>query len=102
MEILAAVFDWISKQQLNLFLFLLDPYCRKLGLMGLPGHNVKVTSDKKMISGSHQWCKSGSRGYWSHFTVTFGRSGKFLTFFVRWILGKKGADWVTTGNWHQI
>ena len=102
MEILLAVFDWISKQQLNLLLFLLDPRCRKLGLTGLPGHNVKVTSDEKMISGSHQRGKSGSRGYWSHFTVTFERKGKVSTFFVRLILGKKGADGVTTGNWHQI
>ena len=43
-EILASVFDWISKQQLNLSLFLWDWYCRKLGLTDLPGHDGKVTS----------------------------------------------------------
>ena len=31
-EIFAAVFDWISKQQLNLLLLLSDWYCGKLGL----------------------------------------------------------------------
>ena len=48
-EISAAVFSWISKQQLNLLLFLSDWYCGKLGLTDLRRHNEKVTSDKKMI-----------------------------------------------------
>ena len=48
-EILASVFDWISKQQLNLSFFLWDWYCRKLGLTDLPGHNGKVTSDINFI-----------------------------------------------------
>ena len=48
-EILASVFDWISKQKLNLLLFLWDSYRRKLGLMDLPGHDGKVTSDINFI-----------------------------------------------------
>ena len=48
-EIIAAVFGWISKQQVNLALFLSDGFYRKLGLTDLPGHAGKVMSDKKMI-----------------------------------------------------
>ena len=48
-EILASVFDWISKQQLNLSLFLWDWYCRKLKLTDLPGHDGKVTSEINFI-----------------------------------------------------
>ena len=48
-EILSAIFDGIYKQQLNLLLFLLYRYYQKLGLTDLPGHDNKVTSDKKMI-----------------------------------------------------
>ena len=48
-EIIASVFDWISKQKLNLSLFLWDSYRRKLGLMDLPGHDGKVTSDINFI-----------------------------------------------------
>ena len=104
-EILAAVFDWDSKQQLNLLLFLLDWYCRKLGLTDLPGQDVKVTSDKKVIFISHQKCKSGNRDYRSHFSATFETTEKILFFFVRFILGKKGgwrSYWAITGNRHQI
>ena len=36
MEILAATFDYISNQKVNLSLFLSEWYCRKLGLMNLP------------------------------------------------------------------
>ena len=53
-EILAAVFDLILKQQLNLWLFLSDLNYKMLGLTDLPGHHGKVTSDKKMIFISHQ------------------------------------------------
>ena len=53
-EIVAAVYDWIFKQQLNLLLFLSDWYCGKLGLTDLPGHDGKVTSDGKMIFIAHQ------------------------------------------------
>ena len=77
-EILWSVFDWTSKQQLNLLLFLSDCYCRKLWLMDLPGHNGKVTSDKKTISILYEGYKSGNRDYGSHFSVTFETTGKFL------------------------
>ena len=42
-EIIAANFAWISKQQVNLSLFLLDWYSRKFGLTHLLGHRGKVT-----------------------------------------------------------
>ena len=49
-EIIAAIFDWIFKQQLNLSLFLSDWYCRNLWLADLPSHDGKVTSDMNFIS----------------------------------------------------
>ena len=61
----------------------------------LPGHDGKVTSYKKMVSVSHQWCKSGNKDYWSHFSVTFETTGKFLIFFVRLIFGENGVDGLT-------
>ena len=48
-EILWSVFEWTSKQQLNLLLFLSDLYCRKLELTDLPSHDGKVTSDTNFI-----------------------------------------------------
>ena len=48
-KILESVLDWISKQQLNLSLFLWDWYCPKLGLPDLPGHDGKETSDINFI-----------------------------------------------------
>ena len=59
--------------------------------MYLPGHDGKVTSDKNMISISHQGYKGGDRDYCSHFSVTFETTGKFLIVFVRLILGKVGG-----------
>ena len=89
-DILAAVFDWIFKEQSNLLMFLSDWYCEKLGLTDLPGHDGKVRSDMEMIFISHQRYKSRNRDYCSHFSVTFETTGKFLIVFVRLILGKKG------------
>ena len=63
--------------------------------MCLPGHEGKVMSDKKMISISHQGYKGGNRDYWSHFSVTFERTGKFEIVFVRLILGKVRIDGIT-------
>ena len=104
-EILAAVFNWVSKQKLNLLLFLSDWYGRKLGLTDLLGHVGKVVSDEKMIFIFHQRNNGGNRYYCNHFLVTFETTGKFLIDFVRLILRKSGA-WrsyrATTGNWHQI
>ena len=48
-----------------------------------------------MISISHQGYKGGNRGYCSHLSVTFERTGKFLIVFVRLILGKVGVDGFT-------
>ena len=63
-----------------------------MGLTDLPSHDEKVTSDKKIISISHQVFKGGNRDYWSHFSVTFETAGKFLIAFVRLILGEVGVD----------
>ena len=54
----------------------------------LPGHDGKVTSDKKMICNSYQRCKGGNRDYCSHFPVIFETTRKLLIAFVRLILGK--------------
>ena len=62
----------------------------------LPSQDEKVTSDKKIISISHQGYKGGNTDYYSHILVTFETTGKFLTAFVRLILGKVGVD-VFTG-----
>ena len=67
----------------------------KVGLKDLPGHDGKVTSDKKMISISHQGYRSRNRGYCSHFSVTFETTAKFLIIFVRLILGKVGVKGFT-------
>ena len=58
----------------------------------LPGHDGEMTSDKKVIFISHQGYKGGNRDYCSHFSATFETTGKFLTVFVRLILGKVGVD----------
>ena len=58
----------------------------------MPGHDGKVTSDKKTIFISHQRYKGGKRDYCSHFSMTFEITGKFLIAFVRLILGKVGVD----------
>ena len=61
----------------------------------MPCHDGKVTSDKKMISISHQGYKGGNRDYCSHFPVTFKTTGKSVIVFVRLILGKVGVDGFT-------
>ena len=94
-EIFAAVFDWISKQQLNLLLFLSDWHCGKLGLTDLLGHDRKVTLDKKMIFISHQRHKGGYGDYCRHFSLIFEITSIFSIVFVRLILWKKGVNGVT-------
>ena len=96
-NILWTVFGWTFKQQLSLLLFLSDWYCRKFEFTDLTGHGRKVTSDKNMISVSHQGYKSENRDYFSHFSVTFETTVKFLIVFVRLILGNVGVD-VFTGS----
>ena len=46
-EIIAAIFLWFLKQQLNFQLFLEDWYWEKWELKDLPGHVGKVTAEKK-------------------------------------------------------
>ena len=53
-EIISAIFDWISKQQVNLSLFLFDWYYWKLGLTSLPGHDGKSASDVNLISSFYE------------------------------------------------
>ena len=89
-EIIAVSFDQISKQQVNLSLFLSDRYCQELGLTDLPGHNEKVTSNKKMIRNSYQRYNGRNRVYWTHFSVIFEIKGKSLIVFVRLVLEKWG------------
>ena len=60
--------------------------------MDLPGHNKKITSDKKMVSIFHQGYKGENRDYCGYFSVTIETTGKFLIVFVRLILGKVGVD----------
>ena len=91
-HIFAAAFDWIFKQQSNLLLCLSDVFCGKLGLTNLPGHDGKVTSDKKIIFISLQRYKVGNRDFWSYFLVTFEATSKFLIVFVRLILERKWVD----------
>ena len=74
----------------------------------LPGQDEKVTSDKKIIYKiiykiinkiiSHQGYKGGNGDYCSHSSATFETTGKFLTVFVRLILGKVGVDGFTTAG----
>ena len=94
-EILAVVFDWLSKQQLSFWLFLLDWYCRKLELTGLPGHNGKVTSNKKMIFISHRMSNVGNKNYCSHFSVIFEATSNIPINFLRLLFEKAGVDRVT-------
>ena len=61
----------------------------------LPDHDGKVTPDKKMTFISHQRYKVENRDYCSYISVTFETRGKFLTVFVRLILGKKEVVGVT-------
>ena len=88
----SAIFNWISKQQVNLSLFLLDLYCRKFGLMNLLGYDGKLTSDKKMIWNSYLRYKGENRDPCSHFLEIFEAASISLTVLVRMILGKTGID----------
>ena len=76
-------------------MFLSDWYCQKLGLMDLPGHDGKVTSDNKMISNSYQRYTSVNRNSCCHFSVIFETTSKFLIVLVRLLLGKVWVDGLT-------
>ena len=90
--IVSAIFNWISKQKVNLSLFLLDLYRPKFGLIGLLGYDRKFTSDKKVICKSYQRYKGENRNHCNHLSVIFEAASKFLTVLVRLILGKVGVD----------
>ena len=66
-----------------------------MGLTDLPGHNRKVTSNKKIISVPYEGYKGGKRDYCTHFSVMFEITGKFLIVFVRLILEKVGVGGFT-------
>ena len=59
-----------------------------VGVTDLPGHDRKVTSDKKIICNSYQRYKGRNTVCCSPFSVIFETTTKFLIFFVRLILGK--------------
>ena len=63
----------------------------------LPGHDGKVTSDKKTISILLEGSMGGGRDYYRDIVVTFETTGKFVIVFGRLILGKVGVD-VFTGQ----
>ena len=58
-------------------------------------HDVKVTSDKKMIFNSYQRNKGGNEDYCSHFSLIFETASKFPIAFLRLVFGKAGVDGVT-------
>ena len=66
-----------------------------MGLTNLPGHNGKVTSDKKKVCNSYQKYKGEDRDLCSYFSVIFEITIKFLIFLVRLILEKVGIDGFT-------
>ena len=70
-------------------------------LTDLPGHEGKMTSDKKMIFVSCQRYKGRNRDYSSHFSVIFDTASKFPIVFVRLIWGKVGVDRLT-GSLQEI
>ena len=100
-EIIAVIFDWSAKQQVNLSLFLSNWYCGKLGLTNLPGHDWRVTSDKEIICKSYQSHKIENIDHCSPFLVIFVTTKKFLIVFVRLVLGKEGVD-EEIGPWRDI
>ena len=61
-----------------------------MGLTGLPGHEVKVTSDKQMIFTFHQKNKGGNRDYCSHFSVIPETTSK-SPFFFKIVIWKCGG-----------
>ena len=64
----------------------------KVGVTYLSAHRGKVPSDKKIICNLYQSYNGGNRDFCSHFSVIFEITSKFLTDFVRLILGKVGMD----------
>ena len=59
-----------------------------------PGHDGKVTSDKKMIFNSHQRNKGGNKDYCNHFSLIFETASKFPIAFLRLVFEKAGVDGV--------
>ena len=100
-KIITVFFGLIFKRKVDLSLFLSDWYFRKFRLTDLPGHDGKLTPDKKMIGNSTQSCKGESRFYCSHFLVIFERTSKFVIVFVKLIMGKVRVE-VFTGYLREI
>ena len=48
-EIIAVIFDWFSKKQVNLPLLESDWYSENFGLTILPGHRLKVMLDMNLV-----------------------------------------------------
>ena len=67
----------------------------------LPGHDGKVTSDKKAISISLEGCMGGNRDYYNHVLVTFEITSKFVIVFVRLIWRKVGVHVFTEQRWES-
>ena len=62
----------------------------------LPGHDGKVTSDKRMmIFISHLRNKGSNRHYCSHFSMIFEITSKFPIVILRLVFGKVWVDGVT-------
>lgn len=98
-ENFAVLFVWISKQQLNLPLFLSVWYWQKLGLTNLPSRYGKEALDKEMTCNSYWSYQGGHRVFGSHFSVIFETPSKFVIVFVRLILGKLWVDRFTGPRW---
>ena len=58
----------------------------------LPGHDGKVTSDRKAIFIPLEGCMGGNRDYYNHILVTFEITSKFVIVFARLIVRKVGVD----------
>ena len=94
-EIIAAIFKWFSKQQVNLSLLVSGWYLEKWRLTNLPDQDWKLTSDGNLILSSYERSQSANRDYCSHFWLISQAKSKFAIACVRLMLGKVRLDWFT-------
>ena len=87
-----AIFEWFSKQQVNLSVLVLNWYWQKGWLTDFSGNNRKLTSDMILILNSYESSLAASRNYYIHFWLIFQAKRNFAIAFVRLILGKVGVD----------
>ena len=87
-----VIFEWFSKQQVNLSVLVLNWYWQKGWLTDFPGNGRKLTSDMILILNSYESSLAASRNYCSHFWLIFQAKTNFAIAFVRLILGKVGVD----------